>query len=162
MTWLRGRWRSEAGGALVELAVALPVLVVVFAATIDFARVFYVSMALTNAARAGAQYGAHNPAQSGNITAMQTTAQNATNTTGITAVASRFCQCATNTGAFTATSPTPNNCTSPSITSCGVQSHLVVTVTVTVTKTFTTIITGFPAIPSSVNLSRTATMRVQQ
>jgi hypothetical protein len=35
-------------------------------------------------------------------------------------------------------------------------------VTVVTTKTFTTIITGFPSIPSSVSLSRTATMRVHQ
>jgi hypothetical protein len=92
---------------------------------------------------------------------MQTRAQNATNTTGMTAVASRACQCATDTGTFSATSPSPNNCTDPAATSCPGQ-HVVITVTVTVTKTFTTIITGFPAIPNNVNLSRTATMRVHQ
>lgn len=161
MRLLRGRWRSEAGGALVELAVALPVLVVVFAATIDFARVFYTSMALTNAARAGTQYGAHNLAQSGDLTTMRTRAEGATNTTGMTAVASRLCQCASNTGAFSATAGTANDCTSLEPAACP-QGHRVITVTVTVTKTFTTIITGFPAIPGSVNLSRTATMRVHQ
>jgi hypothetical protein len=92
---------------------------------------------------------------------MQTRAQNATNTTGMTAVATRSCQCATDAGVFSATSPSANNCTDPAATSCPGK-HVVVTVTVTVTKTFTTVITGFPAIPSSVNLSRTATMRVHQ
>ena len=161
MTILAGRWRSEAGGALVELAVAVPVLIVIFAATIDFARVFHTSMALTNAARAGAQYGAHNPAQSTDIAGMQNRAQAATSTTGITAVATRACQCATDAGVFSPTSPSANNCTDPETTSCPGQ-HVVMTVTVTVTKTFTTVMTGFPAIPSSVSLSRTATMRVHQ
>lgn len=161
MKQLREWWRSEAGGALVELAVALPLLVVVFAGTIDFARVFYTSMALTNAARAGAQYGAYNATLSGDFTGMQTRAQAATNTTGITAVASRLCQCASNSGTFSATAGTANDCTSPETTACP-QGHRVITVTVTTTKIFTTIISGFPAIPSSVNLSRTATMRAHQ
>jgi len=161
MRLLRRRWRSETGGALVELAMALPVVMVVFAATIDFARVFYTSMALMDAARAGAQYGAVNSAFATDIPGMQSAATAATNTTGITAVASRLCQCATDVGVFSATSPTANDCTSPVATSCPGK-HLVVTVTVTTSKTFSTIITGFPSIPSSVNLSRTATMRVHQ
>jgi hypothetical protein len=37
-----------------------------------------------------------------------------------------------------------------------------VTVTVTTSKTFTTIMTGFPSIPNSVSMTRTATMRVHQ
>jgi Flp pilus assembly protein TadG len=157
MTFFRRPWRSEAGGALVELAVALPVVVVVFAGTIDFARVFYTSMALTDAARAGAQFGAINSANSTLTGAMQTAATTATNTPGITAVATTQCQCATDVGVFSATSPTVNDCAN----TCPGK-HLVVTVTVTTTKTFTTIITGFPAIPGSVSLSRTATMRVHQ
>lgn len=159
MTRLLRRYHSDAGGALVELAVALPVLVLVFAATIDFARVFYVSMALTDAARAGAQYGSLNSANSGDISGMQNTATAATNTTGITAVASRSCRCATDSGTFSDTSPV-NDCTS---TCAGTGSaHLVVTVTVTTTKTFTSIMTGIPTIPTAVTLTRTATMRVHQ
>jgi Flp pilus assembly protein TadG len=157
----RRRWRSEAGGALVELAIALPVVIVVFAATIDFARVFYTAMALTDAARAGAQYGSHNSANATDTAGMQSRATAATNTTGITAVATRLCECATDAGVFSATSPTANDCTSPVTTSCP-SKHLVVTVSVTTTKTFTTVITGFPSIPGSVSLSRTATMRVHQ
>jgi len=153
--------RSESGSALVELAVALPVLVLVFVATIDFGRVFYASIALTNAARAGAQYGAQNWGQSGDIATMQTRATGATNLTGVTAVATRLCQCATDTGTFSATSPTVNNCVDPVTTSCP-SKHLVVTVTVTVSKTFTTIMSGVPGIPGSVSLSRTATMRAVQ
>ena len=162
MTLLRRARRSEAGAALVELAIALPFLVLVFAATIDFGRIFYASIALTNAARAGAQYGAHNAAQSGDTATMQTRATGASpNLTGVTAVATRLCECATDAGTipFSATSP-PNTCDSS--TACSSTTHLVVTVTVTVSKTFTTIMSGVPGIPGSVSLSRTATMRVMQ
>ena len=81
----RRAWASDAGSALVELAVSLPLLVLVMVGTIDFARVFYTGMELTNAARAGAQYGAYNPAQSGDIAGMQTTAAGSVNITGVDA-----------------------------------------------------------------------------
>jgi Flp pilus assembly protein TadG len=42
--------------AVVELAVLLPLLVMVFVITVDFARIFYFSLTLTNCARAGALY----------------------------------------------------------------------------------------------------------
>jgi Flp pilus assembly protein TadG len=158
------RWRvraaSDAGGALVELAVALPLLVLVLAGTIDFARVFYTAMAVTGAARAGAQYGAYSPARSGDTTAMETTALNATSTTGMTASASRYCQCADDNGGFSATA-TANDCSSPTTTSCPGK-HLVVTVTVTTTKVFSTIMGALPSGLRTINLSRSATMRVNQ
>lgn len=145
--------RSEAGSALVELAVALPLLVAVLAGTIDFSRVFYASIALTNAARAGAQYGAFSTAQSGNFGTMQTTATNSiVPNTGVTAVASRTCYCATNAGVFGASVA----CT----TTCSGGTHLVVTVTVVTSKTFTTIMSAVPGVPNSVSLTRSATLRL--
>lgn len=150
---------SERGSALVELAVSLPLLVLIFVGTVDFGRVFYTAIALTDAARAGAQFGAFTAGQSGNIAGMQTTAVNAVNTAGITAVASRTCQCATSSGTFTPT-VLANDCTSAELIACPLM-HRVITVTVTTTKTFTTVISGFPGIPSSVVLTRSATLRVQ-
>ena len=44
------------GATVVELAVLLPLLVFVFVIAVDFARVFYYSLTLTNCARAGAMY----------------------------------------------------------------------------------------------------------
>src|SRR5262245_19838368 len=46
----------RSGVAVVELAVLLPLLVLLFLITIDFARIFYFSVSLTNCARAGALY----------------------------------------------------------------------------------------------------------
>lgn len=153
--------QHEDGGALVELALVLPVLILVFVGTVDYARVFHTSQALNNAARAGARYGSHTPARSGDIAGMQTAATTATNITGVTAVASRSCQCATSAGIFSATLPTANDCTSPEATSCP-GTHRVVTVSVTTSKTFTTIMSGgLPSFMQSVNLSRTAAMRAQ-
>jgi Flp pilus assembly protein TadG len=42
--------------AVVELAVILPLLVLLFVGTVDFGRVFYFSLTLENCARAGALY----------------------------------------------------------------------------------------------------------
>src|SRR3954453_3178753 len=117
----RRRWASDAGSALVELAVTLPLLVLLMVGVCDFARVFYMGMELTNAARAGAQYGAYNPAQSGNIAGMQTTATGSVNIPGVTATAARTCQCATSSGTFSA-----GTCS----TTCPSGQHLVVTVNV--------------------------------
>jgi Flp pilus assembly protein TadG len=50
----RSRWHR--GTAVVELAVLLPLLVLLFMITIDFARVYYFSLTLANCARAGAFY----------------------------------------------------------------------------------------------------------
>ncbi len=147
----RRAWASDAGSALVELAVSLPLLALVMVGAIDFARVFYVGMELTNAARAGAQYGAYNPAQSGDVAGMQTTATGSVNITIDPPTASRTCQCATGAGAFS-----PATCT----TTCPSGQHLVVTVTVTTSKTFATVAGSFPGIPNAVSLVRAATLRV--
>ena len=146
----RRAWASDAGSALVELAVALPLLVLVMVFTIDFARVFYVGMELTNAARAGAQYGAYNPAQSGDIAGMQTTAAGSVNITMDPPAASRTCYCATGTGTFSAPTACSNTCPGQ---------HLVVTVTVTTSKVFTTVVGSFPGIPHTLSLVRAATLR---
>ena len=157
---MKVRRDADAGGALIELALVLPVLVLVFVGTIDFGRVFYASQSLTNAARAGAQYGAHTPARSADIAGMETTAEAATNTPGITATASRLCQCASDTGTFSSTT-TANDCTSPPAAACP-GGHRVVTVTVTTTKTFNTLMAGgLPGFLQSLNLTRSATMRAQ-
>jgi Flp pilus assembly protein TadG len=156
----RAHRHSDAGAALVELAVSLPVLLLIFVITIDFARVFYLSIALTNAARAGAQYGAYTPARSSDFAGMQTMATNSIAVDGVSAVASRVCQCATDAGTFSATSPA-NDCTNPPATSCP-GGHRVMTVTVTTSKTFTTIMSEFPGVPNSVPLTRAATLRVAE
>jgi hypothetical protein len=54
-------WRSERGTQLVELAIALPVLMALFAATAEFGRYFYNYSTLAKATRAGARFLATTP-----------------------------------------------------------------------------------------------------
>lgn len=149
---------NERGAALVELAVVLPVLAVLLVGTIDFGRVFRDAMIVTNAARAGALYGGQSIPKSADTAGMISAADavlSANNLgTGPASQASRSCVCADNSGNFTPTSPA-NTC---SATCAG--GHVVVTVTVTATRTFS-MINPFPGLPSTVTVARSATQRVQ-
>jgi len=152
-------FRSERGAAFVELAIATPLLVLIIVGAVDFARVFYMAMVLQNAARAGAQYGASSVGRStetgndtGNISLTAKTSANVSIGT-ISAFSSRLCQCATNTGVFSAAAL---GCSDP----CTGQ-HLVLTVTVTAAKDFSLISAyPLPGVPHTFNLSRAATLRV--
>lgn len=46
----------QRGQSLVELAIMLPLLVTLLLGAVDFARVFYTQVAISNAARVGAEY----------------------------------------------------------------------------------------------------------
>ena len=151
---------SDSGSALVELALCLPLLVLTMVGVTDFARVFYTSIELNNAARAGAQYGAYTLARSGDTLGMQTTATGAVNITGVTIEAPLpICQCADNAGNF---SPLAggSTCATDVATSCPLK-HRVVTVTVRAKKKFTPVV-NYAGIFHPVDLTRTATLRVSE
>ncbi len=57
----RPRCVAERGTAIVELALVLPVLLLLVFGTIDFGRAIYINTALANAARDGARYGMIDP-----------------------------------------------------------------------------------------------------
>lgn len=57
---LRSRRRSR-GQSLVEFALVLPIMLVVFAGVVDLGRLFYAYIAVENAAKEGALYGARYP-----------------------------------------------------------------------------------------------------
>jgi Flp pilus assembly protein TadG len=119
------------GLAVVELAVVLPLLAFLFVITIDFARVFYFSLTLTNCARAGAFY-ASDPS---------------------TMDESPFANIQA-----AALSDAANLSPKPTITSTnGVDGQGRNYVSVTADYTFRTI-TRFPGVPSQVALQRTVTM----
>ncbi len=54
-------WRSERGTQFVELAIVLPVMVVLFAGVAEFGRFFYTYTTLAKATRAGARYISNQP-----------------------------------------------------------------------------------------------------
>lgn len=67
------RRNTRTGAAVVELAVVLPFLCFLFVVAIDYARIFYYTMTLENAARSGAYYASNYPGIYG-YTSAQTTA----------------------------------------------------------------------------------------
>jgi Flp pilus assembly protein TadG len=142
--------RREEGAALIELAVSLPIVILVLFMTVDFVRVYYVSIALTNAARAGAQYGAQTVFVANTV---QTKAAAASPSISPYTVAlpTQACFCMNDSGAYTGSIACSATCSTPS-------DHVVAEVTVTTQKTFTTI-TAFPGVPSTIALSRTASQR---
>ena len=152
------RGRRETGAALVELAVAMPLLALILVGTIDFGRAFRTAMIVTNAARAGAQFGSQslvNTSDTSGTIAAATAVLTANDlATGPAPTATRLCECASDAGVFVPTSPA-NTCSA----TCGIGDHLVVSVTVTATRTFS-MTNPFPGLPSGVTITRTSAMRV--
>jgi Flp pilus assembly protein TadG len=146
---------SQRGSAFVELAVAIPLLAVVLFAVADFARAYYVGMELTNAARAGAQYGSKSTVFNAAATASAAQAAAPSIAPYTTPTVEQVCTCTSNSPS---SHPFPtHSCTSTCASS---SDHLLVYTHVVAQKTFTTI-TRIPGIPSSVVMTRSATMRAQ-
>ena len=63
---LRRHWDEQSGQALVELALTVPLLVIVLLGSVEIARVAFVAIEVTDAAKAAVQQGAHSRANAGN------------------------------------------------------------------------------------------------
>jgi Flp pilus assembly protein TadG len=138
--------RDERGGAVVELALAAPLLLLLAVGTLDFGRVFFETTAVAQAARSGAQYGVQSIEKSGDIPGMIAAAESAADDAGtVNVAAERICTCAG--GAAV-------DCAGM----CGVSKPEIY-VKVTVQKTFTTL-TTYPGVPSGFTISRRAMLRV--
>ena len=138
----------ERGTSFIETAILLPVLLMLCCGTMDFARVMYAGIEISNAARAGVQYGSLLPGNAGDTAGMQQAALNdATDlgTSNVTATASNFCMC-------------NGSSVSCSDTTCATTPDGYVQVTAS--YTFNTVV-HYPGLPQSITLSRTAKMRVQ-
>jgi Flp pilus assembly protein TadG len=155
---LRRSARSESGDSLVEMALLLPILTMLLLGTVDLGRMAYMSIEVSNAARAGVQYGQQNSSTWSNVTGMQTAATNdATDLVGatkgnLTAVATYWCQCSDG------TTVTPN--CFPGTPSCA-TTHRVDYVKVVTTATYKPWF-PCPGIPSSMSLTSQAVMRAGQ
>src|ERR1700734_3835484 len=67
---------TTAGGAIVELALVLPIFSALLLGSAEFARLEYASIEVSNAARAGVAYGSQSSATASDFTGMQTAATN--------------------------------------------------------------------------------------
>jgi Flp pilus assembly protein TadG len=145
----RGLLRSVTGGAAVELAVILPVLVLLAIGVSDLGRLFFTGITVANAARAGASYGAQNTFTSGDTVAINLVAtQDAVNAGAVTVTSRSFCRC---------DAGEVGDCTTGD---CGAYGEYRFYVEVTVTKSVNMVF-QYPGFASPVTLSRTATFRVQ-
>jgi Flp pilus assembly protein TadG len=124
--------KNRAAAATVELAILLPLLSFLFVIAVDFARVFYPYLTITNSASSGALYASHDMTH-------------ATDLNGIQQVAL----------ADTSNLSPPPTVTSTIITDGAGVSH----VEVTVAWPFKTV-ASYPGVPSSLTISRTVRMRV--
>lgn len=87
------RIREVRGQALVETALVFPILVTLLLGAADLARVAHASIAVTNAARAGAQYGAQDGFTAQDSTGIATAASNEASNLTITTTSSYACVC---------------------------------------------------------------------
>ncbi len=69
-------WKSESGQALTELGLVLPVLMAMLLGTVELARVAYAAIEVSNAAHAGAQYGAQSVFYANDSTGIENAAAN--------------------------------------------------------------------------------------
>jgi Flp pilus assembly protein TadG len=132
MTGARCPERAHRGAAAVELALLLPLLAFLFVVGVDFARVFYYSLTMTNCARNGAMW-ACDPTGSLN-SPYKTVAEAALADAG-------------------------NISPSPTVTSQTFSDWKGTYVEVSVKWQFKTI-TNYPGVPSTLDLTRTVRMRM--
>ncbi len=82
------------GIATVEFALMAPLLLLLLAGVLDFAMLLRTATCTANAARAGCEYGSKSASATSDYTGMQNAAVNSMpNLSGLTATASRSCQC---------------------------------------------------------------------
>jgi Flp pilus assembly protein TadG len=143
--------RRSRGQSMLELAMALPFLLILFLVAADFGRVFYLGIEVGNAARAGAQY-----ASQGVATAVDTpgiknaAALDAANLSNLS-VSSSNCTCV---------SPIPSGQTACASSYC-TNSPNANYVEVDAFATFKTLV-KYPGVPSSVTVPGRAIVQVQQ
>ena len=145
----RERRRNELGSAIIELAIALPVLVLLAIGVADFGRMFYTGIAVANAARAAAEYGS-TKVSSMNDTSLvnQAGRDEAGDIGGVLVTSERFCRCPDGT-----TPDCAGNCPDP-------FTWTEVFVKAKATKTINLIL-RYPGLPQTLTFRDSATFRAQ-
>ena len=140
------RNRFCGGQTILELALLLPLMLLLLVGVIEIGRYAYFDILVSNAARAGAQYGAQSLIQAKDVNGITTAAQN----DGL--------------GTMTITTSQQCGCSAGTLGGCptgGVCPQPLVYVQVTATENFSSLF-SYPGIPNSLTLTSTVTMRVSQ
>jgi Flp pilus assembly protein TadG len=145
--FFRSASQCEKGTSAVEFALLAPVMIFLVVGMIDIGRYAYYAVLASNAARAGAQYGAQDLAHVGQTTGIQSaaSADGAPSTFSTTAT----CKVSVNNGAMAAC---PSGGTTPA-------SGTVYYIQVTTTNSFNTLV-PYPGISNPVSVTGSSTMRV--
>jgi Flp pilus assembly protein TadG len=151
---------EDKGQAFVELALVLPIFILLLVGAVEVGRLAYASIEVSNAARAGVAYAAQNHTTAEDSTNIQLAANNdAPEITSLTATPSYSCSCEGSTGTMTTFASCSN--TVANLTTCPSPSRIVLYVQVTTSAPVNTIF-HFPGIPSTVTLRGFASMRAEQ
>lgn len=139
--------RGDGGASLVQLALLMPLFMLLLLGVVDFGRAFYLAMEVAGAAHAGAIYGSRNPTDT---TGMKTAAQDdAQNVPSLTVNTPTYgCECSDGTS-YSASCGTTPACT-------GLTE--VYRVNVTATAPYSPLF-PWPGVPSSMSFSTSAAMR---
>jgi Flp pilus assembly protein TadG len=147
--------KANHGAAMVELALLLPVLMLILVGAIDYGRAYFVYLEVVNAAHAGAEYGSLNPTDTTGISdAATASAPNVSNLTVPTAVYGCECSDGTSYSASCSTVPTCTASAGPPARSTNVVYRVKVT-----TQAVYTPLMPWTGIPSTFTFSNTATIR---
>lgn len=144
--------RRDAGQAILELALIMPIFVLLIIGAAEFGHLAYAAIEVTNAARAGCAYGAQTHITASDNADIQLAAiQDGSNISGLTATPSHFCACST--GGTIACSTALTSCPSPA----RIIEYVQVNTAASVAPIF-----NYPGISKTFNLSGQAVMRVEQ
>jgi Flp pilus assembly protein TadG len=142
--------RDKSGQAIFEIALLLPVLLLLLMGVIEIGRAAYASIIVSNAAHAGALYGAQNPATAADNAGMvQAALKDGQDLSGLTATATHLCTCSAGSSA--------PNC---ALSDCP-SGRLIEYVQVSTSDVFSPLF-HYPGLPSSFNLKGQSVVRVEQ
>lgn len=153
--------KSQAGGALVEFAICIPLLMLLLVGLIEIGRVAYFGIEVANAARAGAQYGSLSYPTTGGSKMNVAASKDGQNTISSLTTSGRYvCACWNPvTGQSRPTAPTVAACS----TACSTGGHLVTYAQVTVSGTIRALFNySSLGLPDHWDITRVATIRVTQ
>jgi Flp pilus assembly protein TadG len=152
---------SDAGQATLELALCLPLFVLLILGSAEIGNLAWSSVQINNAARAGAAFGSISRANAADLVDIQAAAQNEapnfiTNRSQVSST--QVCTCVDSSG--TPGAPDPG-CTTTNLTSCPSPSVIQVAVQVNVRVPVTPFV-HYVGLPATYTVNAQATMDVEQ
>jgi Flp pilus assembly protein TadG len=141
------------GQSLVELALVVPLFILLLIATTEFARLAWATVITSSAARAGAQYGAQNVITASDTAGIQSAASgDSTNLSGISTTSSHSCYCSTAASTQITCSTALTTCPAPAT----IQEYVQVNTSITFTP-----FGNYPGLPSSFTVTGRSIMEVE-